>query len=73
VRYSREIVDVDLECHGTKCPLLTAFFLSLFSGVVTFLPEGVIVGFPNFAWGFKSQKINKIWDTKTIGGPGSIF
>jgi hypothetical protein len=25
------------------------------SEVVTFLPEGVIVGFPNFAWDFKSQ------------------
>ena len=23
---------------------------------VTFLPEGVIVGFRNFAWGFNSQK-----------------
>ena len=39
--------------HGTKSPLLTAFF-SL-SEVVTFLPEGVIVGFQNFVWGFKSQ------------------
>jgi hypothetical protein len=44
-------------CRGTKCPLLTAFFfLSLLYGIVTFLPEGVFVGFPNFAWGFKSQK-----------------
>ena len=45
--------------HGTKCPLLIAFFLSLLSlsEVVTFLPEGVIVGFPNFACGFKSQEI----------------
>ena len=30
-------------CHGTKCPLLTAFFLFLHSSAsVTFLPEGVI-------------------------------
>ena len=43
-------------CQGTKCPLLTAFFLfSLSSEVVTFLPEGVIIGFPNFEWGFKSK------------------
>ena len=47
-----------MRCHGTKCPLLTAFFLSFFfsSPTLTFLPEGVIVGFQNFAWGFKSQK-----------------
>jgi hypothetical protein len=44
-----------VRCHGTKCPLLTAFFL-LLSACVTFLPEEVIVGFRNFAWGFKSQK-----------------
>jgi hypothetical protein len=30
--------------------------VSLSSGVVTFLLEGVIVGFPNFARGFKSQQ-----------------
>jgi hypothetical protein len=36
-------------CHGT--------FLSLLSlRRVTFLPEEVIVGFPNFAWGVKSQQ-----------------
>jgi hypothetical protein len=29
-----------------------SFFLS--SQFVTFLPEGVIVGFPNFVFGFKS-------------------
>ena len=45
--------------HRTKCPLLT---------VVTFLPEGVIAGFQNFAWGFKSQK-NKIWGKTKILGP----
>ena len=39
-----------MRCHGTKCPLLTAFLsLSFFhSEVVPFLPEGVIVGFRNF-------------------------
>ena len=52
-------------------------FFSLSSEVVTFLPEGVIVGFPNFAWGFESQK-NKIWGKTKFGGPppapgGSIF
>jgi hypothetical protein len=30
--------------------------LSLLSPDVAFLPEGVIVGFRNFAWGFNSQK-----------------
>ena len=50
-------------CHGTKCPLLIAVFslFSLFllssSPLVTFLPEGIIIGFCNFAWGFKSKKI----------------
>jgi hypothetical protein len=42
-----------VRCHETKCPLLTglfSLFLSLalslsLSAVVTFLPEGVIVGF----------------------------
>ena len=38
-------------CHGTKCPLLTAFFLSFFlSTCVTFLPGGVLLGLQNFAW-----------------------
>ena len=44
-------------CHGTKCPLLTFFLLLSFfllSAWVTFLPEGVIVGFWNLACGFKS-------------------
>ena len=47
-----------VRCHGTKCPLLTAFFFFFFlsSPAVTFLPEGVIVRFQNFAWGFNSQK-----------------
>ena len=30
--------------HETECPLLTAF-LSLLSALVTFIPEGVTVGF----------------------------
>jgi hypothetical protein len=40
------------------------FFL-LLSACVTFLPEEVIVGFRNFAWGFKSQK--KIVGKKKLG------
>ena len=36
-----------VRCYGTKCPLLTAFFFP--SPTVTFLPEGVIVGFRNIA------------------------
>jgi hypothetical protein len=48
-------------CHGTKCPLLKALFLFLSFHWVTFLPEGVIVGFQNFAWAFNSQK-------KLLGG-----
>jgi hypothetical protein len=37
-----------VRCHGTKCPLLMALFLFLSSfRRVTFLPEGVIVGFKN--------------------------
>ena len=45
-----------VRCHETKCPLLTAFFSILLSEVVTFLPEGVIVGFRNFAWGLSHNK-----------------
>jgi hypothetical protein len=45
------------------------FFSSLFSlsslRLVTFLLEGVIVGFRNFAWGFK----NKIWGGDKKGDP----
>ena len=46
-----------VRCYETKCPLLTAaLFLFLLSlRQVTFLPEGVIVGFQNFAWGLNSQ------------------
>jgi hypothetical protein len=66
-----------VRCHGTECSLLMAFFLLLLlSAPVTFLPEAVIVGFQNFAWGFYSKKKNKIWGKK-IGGPpvpgGQIF
>ena len=60
-----------LHCHGTKRPLLTAFFsLSFFlslSPTLTFLQEGVIVGFQNFEWGLKSQKIR--FGLKNIGEP----
>ena len=42
--------------HGTRCPLLTAFYFFLSLCRVTFLQEGVIVGFRNFAWSFKSHK-----------------
>ena len=38
---------------------------------VTFLPEWVIVGFRNFAWGLKSQK-NKIWGKKKLGDPSAL-
>jgi hypothetical protein len=36
-----------MRCHGTRRLLLTPFFLSLSlsSAWVTFLPEGVIIGF----------------------------
>jgi hypothetical protein len=34
-----------LHCHGTKCPLLTAFFSLSSSPPLTFLQEDVIVGF----------------------------
>jgi hypothetical protein len=47
-----------VRCHGSKCPLLTLLFLLLLLfGNVTFLPEGVIVEFQNFAWGFNTHKI----------------
>jgi hypothetical protein len=57
-----------MRCHETKCPLLTEFF-SLLSAIVTFLPEGDIVGFQHFAVGFNSKtkiifEVNNIW-----GGP----
>jgi hypothetical protein len=53
-----------VRCRVTKCPLLIAFF-SL-SEVVTFLPEGVIVGFQNCMWDFQERK--KMVEKK-IGGP----
>jgi hypothetical protein len=58
--------------HGTKCPLLTAFFLSPFSLFyrVTFIPEWVIRGFRNFAWGLKAHKKSDL-GYKTIGGTPS--
>ena len=36
--------------------LLSPACLSLLSPLVTFLPERVVLGFRNFAWGFSSQK-----------------
>ena len=52
-----------VRCHGNKVSTINGVIfsslslLSLFSlRRVTFLPEGVIVGFQNFAWGFNSQK-----------------
>jgi hypothetical protein len=50
------------------CPLLTALFLFLsLSRRVTFLPEGVIIGFRNFEWGFKSQKKIRFGVKKKFG------
>jgi hypothetical protein len=45
-----------MHCHGTKCPLLTAFLLLLLLSLLLpllFSQRVVIVGFQNFAWGFK--------------------
>ena len=66
-----------MRCHRTKCPLLRFFFFSFFlSPLVTFLPEVVILGFCNCAWGFHSKEY-KIWGGEKIGGPtwggGAIF
>ena len=47
-----------MRCHRTKCPL---HIITLSFCQVTFLPEGVIARFWNFAWGLKSQKNNNIW------------
>jgi hypothetical protein len=44
-----------MRCLGTECPLLTAFF-SLSLSFTYLSPRRGIVGFWNFAWGFKSQK-----------------
>ena len=69
VRERGEDTDTDLEIgpsgcvrsHGNKVSTINGVIflsLSLLSSLrrVTFLPEGVIVGFQNFAWGFNSQK-----------------
>ena len=40
-------------------------FFFLLGHILSFLPEGVVLGFWNFAWGFKSQK-NKIWDEQNL-------
>jgi hypothetical protein len=51
-------------------------FFSLSSAAVSFLPEGVMVGVQNFAWGFKSHKKYDL-ALKNIWAPdlprGSIF
>ena len=39
-----------MSCHGTRCPLLMAFFFFFLSACVTLLPEGSLVGLGNFAW-----------------------
>ena len=46
--------------------LSSSFFLSV---PHTFLSEGVMVGFKNVAWGFKSHKKNKIWGKKNTELP----
>jgi hypothetical protein len=54
-----------------KVSTINDVFFSLLSSSpdVTFLPEGVIVGFRNFAWDFKSQ-LNPIWgEKKNWGSP----
>ena len=68
LKLSRKLVQAAcMHCHGTKCPLLTVFF-SL-SPCVTFLPEGVIVGFWNFVWGLRSQEKQDLGWTKIWGTP----
>jgi hypothetical protein len=53
--------------HGTKCSLLTDIFSLLFSPLfllsawVTFLPEGVVLWFWNFAWAPSCPRIPKFW------------
>ena len=42
-------------------PLLTCFFVPLFSDPVTFLPDGVVLGLWNIAWGFSSLQKDKRW------------
>ena len=49
-----------MHCHGTKCPILTAFFLYLFLllfASLTFLQEG----FWNLLRGFKLHKKIRFW------------
>jgi hypothetical protein len=64
-----------MRCHGTKCPLLTAFFsLSL---VVTFLPETGYCRVPKFACGFKTKKLIKLGEINFgpcpfVGGGGPL-
>ena len=50
-----------------ECKIGFFFFLS--SASLTFRPEGVIVGFRNFAWGFMSQTKQKIGVKQYLGTP----
>ena len=64
--------------NGRQCPPLTllfvffSFFLSSSSSdQVTFLPEGFVIGFRNFAQGFNSQK--KMFElNKFLGDPSGV-
>ena len=58
-----------ISSQETKTKLLMAFFLFLsfsLSASLTFLPDGVIVGFWNFEWGFKSQKTKILGELNTF-------
>jgi hypothetical protein len=50
----------------------TNLFLIFLSAQVTFLPEGVIVGFQNFALGCKSQKKIRFGMKTNLGGPPCV-
>ena len=65
-----------MRCQRNKVSTINGVIFSSLRRV-TFLPEGVNVGFQNFAWGLNSQK-NKIWgENKFRGHPlppgGSIL
>ena len=63
-----------VRCRGSKVSTINGvIFSSIFSlsslRQVTFLPEGVIVGFQNFAWGFNSQKKIRFGAKIYVGDP----
>ena len=61
-----------VHCHGTKCPLLTVCFLSLsLSPCVTFLTEGVIVGFRSLAGAPNLKKYYDSTPIKNVGTPST--